>query len=382
MADKRDYYEVLGVSKGASADELKRAYRKLAMKYHPDKNEGNKDAEEKFKEINEAYEVLSDDNKRKMYDQFGHQGVNGNYGGGFEDFGGFSGFGGFGSDDLSDILNDFFGGGSRSSSSRKQPRKGQRIEISLRISFEEAAFGVEKEIEFLRTENCSGCEGTGGKKGSSEKKCVKCDGKGSYTSMQRTLFGTQVITETCGDCSGKGKTYDEKCNICRGKGIVKKNKKINLKVPSGIDNGQIITIGNQGNLGTNGGPKGDIYVIIQVDKHKILERKDYDVYCEIPITFIQAALGDEIVVPTIDGKVKYTIPEGTQTGTKFRLRSKGINILNGHGRGDQYVTVVVETPKNLNAKQKELLKSFADSLDENSHEKSSGFFGKLKDLFS
>lgn len=385
MSDKRDFYEVLGVDKSANDAEIKRAYRKLAMKYHPDKNPGDKTAEEKFKEINEAYEILSDPQKKEKYDRFGHAGVDPNFGGGSGFGGGFSGAG------FEDIFGDIFGsfggfgggfGGSSYSSMKNRPVKGNNIEIVMNLTFEEAAFGVEKEIEFLRTEECVECSGTGGAKGSSSNTCTKCNGNGILRFKQRTLFGEQMTSRTCDQCSGKGKTYDKQCDTCKGRGIVKKKRKMKIKIPAGVDNDQIMTLSGEANLGKNGGPRGDVYIRMNVARHKVLERRGYDVYCEVPITFVQAALGDELIVPTIDGKVKYKIEEGTQSGTVFRLKGKGIQILNSMGRGDQYITVNVETPKKLNEKQKQILRDFGASMGDEVYENRRSFFDKLKDAFS
>ncbi|RKD27606.1 molecular chaperone DnaJ [Caminicella sporogenes DSM 14501] len=378
---KRDYYEILGVDRNADEKEIKRAFRKLAMKYHPDRNPGDKEAEQKFKEINEAYEVLSDKEKRAMYDKFGHAGVNGNaqggFGGGFN--GGFSGFGGF--EDIFGDIFDMFGGGFSSSRKRNRPQKGRDIKTHVRLTFEEAAFGVDKEIEIYRYEQCKTCGGTGAKPGTSSKTCPKCNGTGEIRFSQRTPFGQFVNVKTCDMCHGEGKVIEKPCTDCNGQGKVRRKRKINVKIPGGVDEGSVITLRGEGEPGVNGGPRGDLYIVVDVIPHQIFKRDGYDVICEIPITFVQAALGDEIIVPTLDGRVKYKIPEGTQSGTVFRLKGKGVQILNGYGRGDQYVKVIVEVPKKLNEKQKQLLRKFAEEMGEDVHEQRKTFFDKVKDVF-
>ncbi|MCT4585393.1 MAG: molecular chaperone DnaJ [Peptostreptococcaceae bacterium] len=375
---KRDYYEVLGVEKNANDREIKKAYRKMAMKYHPDKNEGNKESEEKFKEINEAYEVLSDSDKKARYDQFGHAGVNNNGGfsggSGFDDIfgGGFSGF--------DDIFSDFFGGGRRSQR-RNGPKRGADLRIRISISFEEAAFGVKKEIKLKRNENCETCSGTGAKKGTSKKTCSRCNGTGEIKNVQRTMFGNMVNVSTCNVCHGEGQIIESPCETCHGSGKVKKEKTISIDIPAGIDDEQVIRLSAEGELGEKGGPRGDLLVIIGIKEHKLFKRDGFDVYCEIPITFTQATLGDEMEVPTIDGKVKYKIPEGTQSGTVFRLKGKGIKHLRRDLKGDQYVRVVVEVPKNLSSKQKDILKEFAKESGEDIYEQRKGFFDTIKEMF-
>lgn len=380
MADKRDYYEVLGVNKSASDDEIKRAHRKLAKKYHPDLNKNNQEAAEKFKELNEAYEVLSDSEKRQKYDQFGFAGVDPNYGAGQ---GGFGGFGGFDMGDLGDIFGSFFGGGfGGGSRSRKDaPQRGQTIQQHVMLSFEEAAFGCEKEITIQRTEQCDDCMGTGAAKGTAPQTCSNCNGSGYVTQMQRTPLGMFRTQSPCPHCHGKGKIIKQKCVKCSGTGNIQKGRTLKVKIPSGIDDGQAIQLRGQGGAGVNGGPSGDVIVTISIRPHPIFTREGSDVLCEIPISFAQAALGDTIQVPTIDGKVEYSVPEGTQPGTVFRLKNKGIQNVNGRGRGDQYVKVNVEIPKNLTQKQKELLKEFeATTTDENQQQKK-GFWDKMKDAF-
>lgn len=369
---KRDYYDVLGVSKSASKDELKKAYRKLSKQYHPDINQ-EPGADEKFKEIAEAYEVLSDDQKRAQYDQFGHAGMNGGagFGGGQGDFG----FGGF-----EDIFNAFFGGGG---GGRRRdpnaPRQGNDLQYTMTISFEEAAFGKETEIEIPREENCDTCHGSGAKPGTKAETCSTCRGAGQVSKEMRTPFGTQVVRQTCQACDGTGKQIKEKCTSCSGQGKVKKRKKIAVKIPAGIDDGQQIRLSGQGEAGTNGGPSGDLYIVFRVARHEFFERDGDDVYCEMPVTFTQAALGSEVEVPTIHGKVKLKIPAGTQTGTNFRLRGKGIKNVRGYGQGDQHVRIRVVTPTTLTERQKQLLKEFATEAGEVYEEE--GFFAKVKRAF-
>lgn len=373
---KRDYYEVLGLEKGVDEQAVKKAYRKLAMQYHPDKNPGNKEAEEKFKEINEAYEVLGDANKRARYDQFGHSGVGGNGDGGFE---GFSGHGGF--DDIFGDIFDMFGGGFSSGRRRNGPQKGADLKYELGITFEEAAFGVEKDISISKRESCSTCNGTGAKPGTSKKTCTNCNGSGEVRYAQRTPLGQFVNVKTCDVCHGEGSIIETPCKDCSGTGKIMKDKKIHIKIPAGVDTGSVIPLRGQGEPGSKGGPAGDLYIVLRVKPHEIFQRDGSDVICEMPITFVQAALGDELVVPTLDGKVKYKIPEGTQSGTIFRLKGKGIPNLRGYGRGDHYIKVIVEIPKRLNEKQKDLLKRFADEMGEDVHEQRKTFIDKVKDVF-
>ncbi len=368
---KRDYYEVLGVSKSASDDEIKKAYRKLAKQYHPDMNPGDKTAETRFKEVNEAYEILSDKDKRARYDQFGHAGVDPNFNsGGFG--GGFGGFDGSMDFDLGDIFSSFFGGGG-GTRARTGPQRGGDIRVQLTIDFEEAAFGCEKEITVGRTETCTDCGGTGCAKGTTAEVCPDCHGTGTVRTQRQTIMGTMMSTSPCSKCGGTGKIIHQPCPICRGTGSAKKQKKITVKVPAGIDDGQAISLRGQGNAGRSGGPAGDLVIVIALRRHPVFQREGSNVYCEQPVTFIQAALGAELEIPTIDGKVKYDLPEGTQTGTTFRLRGKGIPNINGRGRGDQYVTVVVEVPKNLNSEQKEALKRFGETLSPENHKKNKSF---------
>ena len=373
--EKRDYYEVLGVSKGASEDEIKRAYKKLARKYHPDMNPGDKEAEEKFKEVNEANEVLSDPDKKARYDQFGFAGVDPNYGAG----GGY-GAGGFDFGDLGDIFGSFFGGGFGGGGQRRRngPQRGESIRMSVSVDFIEAAFGCEKEVTVERSEQCPTCKGNGCAPGTTPEVCPDCHGSGAVTQSQRTPFGVMQTQAVCGKCRGTGKIIHQPCPDCRGSGRARKRKTVKVNIPAGIDNGQTISLRGQGHAGKNGGPSGDLLITVMVKPHDIFRREGTSVFCEAPITFTQAVLGAEMEIPTIDGKVKYTIPEGTQTGTVFRLRGKGIPVLNGHGRGDQYVTVTIETPRGLNREQKEALKKFSETLGEGNYEKQRSFFKKFK----
>ncbi len=373
--EKRDYYEVLGVSKGASEDEIKRAYKKLARKYHPDMNPGDKEAEEKFKEVNEANEVLSDPDKKARYDQFGFAGVDPNYGAG----GGY-GAGGFDFGDLGDIFGSFFGGGFGDGGQRRRngPQRGESIRMSVSVDFTEAAFGCEKEVTVERSEQCPTCKGNGCAPGTTPEVCPDCHGSGAVTQSQRTPFGVMQTQAVCGKCRGTGKIIHQPCPDCHGSGRARKRKTVKVNIPAGIDNGQTISLRGQGHAGKNGGPNGDLLITVMVKPHDIFRREGTSVFCEAPITFTQAVLGAEMEIPTIDGKVKYTIPEGTQTGTVFRLRGKGIPVLNGHGRGDQYVTVTIETPRGLNREQKEALKKFSETLGEGNYEKQRSFFKKFK----
>ena len=377
MADKRDYYEVLGVSRGASEDEIKKAYKKMARKYHPDLNPGDKTAEEKFKEVNEAYEVLSDADNKARYDQYGHAGVDPNFGaGGFG--GGFDGSFDFG--DLGDIFGSFFGGGFGGGrrTNPNAPQRGESIRMSIAISFEEAAFGCEKAVTVERYETCDTCHGNGCAPGTSPEVCPDCHGTGTVQVRRQTPMGVFATSSPCPKCGGKGRIIHQPCKDCRGSGMVRKKKTIQASIPAGIDNGQTISIRGQGNAGKNGGPAGDLLITITVRPHEMFRREGTSVLCEAPITFTQAVLGAELEIPTIDGKVKYTLPEGTQSGTTFRLKGKGIPSINGRGRGDQYVTVYIETPKNLNKEQKEALKKFAETMGESNYEEQKKFFKKFK----
>ena len=374
---KRDYYEVLGVSRGASEDEIKKAYKKMARKYHPDLNPGDKTAEEKFKEVNEAYEVLSDADKKARYDQYGHAGVDPNFGaGGFG--GGFDGSFDFG--DLGDIFGSFFGGGFGGGrrTNPNAPQRGESIRMSIAISFEEAAFGCEKAVTVERYETCDTCHGNGCAPGTSPEVCPDCHGTGTVQVRRQTPMGVFATSSPCPKCGGKGRIIHQPCKDCRGSGMVRKKKTIQASIPAGIDNGQTISIRGQGNAGKNGGPAGDLLITITVRPHELFRREGTSVLCEAPITFTQAVLGAELEIPTIDSKVKYTLPEGTQSGTTFRLKGKGIPSINGRGRGDQYVTVYIETPKNLNKEQKEALKKFAETMGESNYEEQKKFFKKFK----
>ena len=381
MSTKRDYYDVLGVDKSADATAIKKAYRKLAMKYHPDKNPGDKEAEEKIKEINEAYEVLSDETKRRNYDQFGHEGVNGQGFGGAGGFGG-QGFGGF-DDIFGDIFGDMFGGGFSGGSRqrRRGPERGADIKQRVNISFEEAAFGKKVQVKINRSEECDQCHGSGAKPGTSKKTCPTCHGSGQVQSVQRTPFGNIASTRTCSTCNGEGEVIDSPCSKCHGKGSIRKTKTIEVDIPAGLDNGQMIKLGGQGELGTRGGPRGDLYIEVNVQSHPLFTRDGYDVYLEMPITFAQATLGDKIQVPTLDGKVEYEVPEGTQTGTVFRLKGKGIPKLKSNVRGDQYVKVTVEIPKKLNEKQKELVREFAKECGQEVHQRQKTLSDKIDNFF-
>ena len=382
MADKKDYYEVLGVDRGASDDEIKKAYRKAAKKYHPDLNPGDKEAEAHFKEASEAYEILSDSGKRARYDQFGHAGVDPNYGAGGP--GGGAGFGGFGDfGDLGDIFSSFFGGGfgGGGRSNPNAPRRGNDTSASITLTFEEAAKGCEKTIKVTRIETCSDCGGSGAEKGSSPKTCGHCHGTGQVRVTQQTPFGAMQTARVCDHCGGSGKIIDKPCRTCNGNGRVRRATERKIDIPAGIDDGQIINIRGGGDAGANGGPSGDLRVNINVRPHPIFERSGFDVFCEIPITFTQAALGDEITVPTLDGKVKFTIHEGTQPGDEFKLKGKGIKRLNYSGFGDQYVKIVLEVPKNLSKEQKDILTQFDEKSSDKNYGKRKTFFDKLKDLF-
>ena len=380
MADKRDYYEVLGLQKGASAEDIKKAYRKAAMKYHPDRNPGDKEAEEKFKEVGEAYEVLSDDEKRARYDQYGFAGVDPNYaqgGAGFSGFDGFGGFGGFG--DLGDIFGDLFGGGSRRSGGQSAGRRGENIMSRLDLTFEEAAFGCDKEISVPRIENCAACNGTGSADGSIET-CPKCRGTGQERVIQNFMGMQMQSTAPCSQCGGRGKIIKTPCNICKGKGKVRRTKRVSVKVPAGVNDGQSVRVRGEGGVGSNGGPNGDLLVEIYIKRHPIFTRQDTDVLCEVPISFTQAALGATIQVPTLDGMVDYEIPEGTQTGREFILREKGIpEVGNSRRRGNERFTVVVETPTRLTKEQKELLRQLDGTMEVSPKRKK--FIDNLKNFF-
>ena len=391
MAEKRDYYEVLGIGKNATDAEIKSAYRKLAKKYHPDLNPGNKEAEEKFKEVNEANDVLSDPQKRQRYDQFGFAGVDPNYaaanGGGAGGFGG-----GFGGVDLGDIFGDIFGGGfgggfsgfggGSSTRTANAPRKGHDIQASVILTFEEAAHGCSKKITINRQDTCPDCGGTGAAKGTSPETCPDCGGRGYVVTQQRTPFGVMQSQQPCSHCGGRGTIIRNPCKTCRGTGKTAARKSLEINIPAGIDDDQNIALRGQGDAGSNGGPAGDVIVHVTVKADPMFERDGYDVTIHVPITFSQAVLGDDVEVPTVDGRIVQHIPEGTQSGTKFRLRGQGIQYLNGRGRGDQYVIVDVEIPKKVTRAQREALNAFEDSMKEDNYEKRKGFFKNLRDRFS
>ena len=377
--NKRDYYEVLGVKKDAGADEIKKAYRKLAMKYHPDQNAGDAEAEAKFKEVGEAYKILSDDEKRARYDQYGFAGVDPNFGAGAGGYGGGfgGGFGGFG--DFGDIFSEFFGGGGSRGASQNAPRRGEHIMSRLERTFEEAAFGCEKEVATPRIENCASCSGSGSADGAVDT-CTQCGGRGQVRTVQNFMGMQMQSTTTCPRCGGKGKVIKTPCNTCKGKGKVRKTNRVNVKIPAGVDAGQSVRVRGEGSVGTNGGPSGDLLVEILIKRHPIFQREDRDVLCEVPITFTQAALGAKIQVPTLDGKVEYDLPEGTQTGREFVLRDKGIpEVNNPRRRGNHRFTVVVETPTHLTKEQKDLLRQLEGSIEETPKIKK--FFDNLRDFF-
>ena len=384
MADKRDYYEVLGLKKGASDDEIKKAFRKMAMKYHPDKNPGDKSAEEKFKEINEAYAVLSDPDKKDKYDRFGHAGVDPNAGFGGGGFGGgFGGFGGF--EDIFDMFGGAFsgfGGGGRSGARRNGPRKGSDLQKSLTIDFEEAAFGTKKQIRINKFVKCKTCDGSGAAPGTSKKQCTKCGGSGEVRTAQRTPLGTFQSVSPCPDCNGTGEINETPCRDCGGSGRVKENVTISINIPAGVDNDSVIPIKGQGEPGINGGPDGDLYIVINVKPHKLFERRGQDLWLEIPITFDQAALGDDIVVPTLEEKVSYKVPAGTQPGTVFRLKGKGIKSVRSNKKGDLYVKVTLEVPTKLNSKQKKAIAAIGKSVTSVYYHKKSSFLDSIKEFFS
>ena len=364
------------MNKGASDDEIKKAYRQAAKKYHPDLHPGDKEAEEKFKEVNEAYEVLSDKEKKARYDQFGHAGVDPNYGAG--------GAGSpFGQDiDIGDIFSSFFGGfGGRRSANPNAPRRGSDVETTMYISFEEAAKGCKKTVQYQAISTCKDCNGTGAQKGTTPKTCSACGGRGQVTINQRTPFGTGQTSRPCAACKGRGKIIETPCRTCNGRGQVRRKKTVEVNVPAGINDEQVLNVGGHGNSGVNGGPAGDLPVYIGIRPHPIFERRGDDIWCDLPITFAQAALGATVTVPTLDGKASYDIHEGTQPGDVFKLKGKGVQHLGGRGRGDQYVRVVIEVPKNLNNKQKDLIREFDAAMGDRNYQKRKGFKEKLKDIF-
>lgn len=383
MADKRDYYEVLGLQKGATDEEIKKAYRACVKKYHPDLHPDDKECEEKMKEVNEAYECLSDADKKAKYDQFGFAGVDPSYGAGAGGGGGFSGFGDMG--DIGDIFSSFFGGGGFGGSSRSNPnapRRGQDIQTYVTIDFMDACNGKKVDVKLNRMEQCPDCHGTGSAAGSGTDTCPDCHGTGYVKTAQRTPLGMISSQRPCSRCGGKGKIITNPCSACHGAGRVSVSKTVNVTIPAGIDDGQTLQVRGQGHSGLNGGPAGDLHVTVQVRPDPIFVRDEYDIHTEIPITYGQAVLGSEVTVPCIDGKVKLTIPEGTQSGTVFRLRNKGVKRLNRTDRGDQFVTVNVEVPKNLNKAQKDLLSKFEASLGENNYNKRKSFFDKVKKILN
>ena len=374
MADKRDYYEVLGVKKDATADEIKKAFRKLTKENHPDLHPGDKACEERFKEANEAYEVLSDEEKRRKYDQYGHAAFDPNAGFGGGGFGDFSGFGGFG-----DIFSDIFGGfGGTTRANPNAPRRGENVRATVNISFEEAAFGCKKQVTIGKVETCPDCKGTGCAPGTTPEVCPDCKGTGQVTVNQRTPFGVMQSSSPCSKCRGSGKIIHQPCKTCRGLGSIRRQHKVDVNVPAGIDDGQTISKPGGGNAGVNGGPAGDLLVTVIVHPHPRFERDGTSVLLEQEISYAQATLGAEVEVPTLDGKVKLTIPEGTQPGAVFRMRGKGIPYLRGGGRGDQFVTMSIKVPKNLTGSQKELLRQFAASMGELDGDAGRGIFGRKK----
>lgn len=380
---KKDYYEVLGVSKTASQDELKKAYRKLALKYHPDRNKGNAEAEQKFKEISEAYGVLSDESKRAQYDQLGpdafEQAQAGGAGG--NPFGG--GFGGFSGSGMEDIFDMFFGGqgGRGGRSGNAGPQRGADLRFDLEITFEEAAFGVEKEISLYRDEACEHCHGTGAEPGSKVETCPDCHGTGYVRFTQNTMFGQMVNERPCSKCHGEGKIVSSPCKECRGKGTQKKNKRLKVKIPAGVDNGSRLRVSGEGEAGAKGGPNGDLYVYLYVKQHKFFDRDGTTVLCEVPINIVQATLGAEIKVPTLDGQVTMKVPEGTQPGRVMRLKGKGIPSLRGGTRGDQLVKIKVVIPTKLSDKQKDALRAFESISKDNINPEEKSFLNKIKNLF-
>lgn len=379
---KRDYYEVLGLQKGASDDEIKKAYRQMAKKYHPDLNPGDKEAEARFKEVNEAYEVLSDPQKKARYDQYGQAGVDPNFGAG--------GYQGYGFDnidiDLGDIFSSFFGGGGGFGGSRRQnanaPRRGGDVAASVVLSFEESAFGCKKQVPVHIIDTCPDCKGSGAAKGTAPQTCPQCGGSGQERRQQRTPFGVVQTQTVCSRCHGRGQVIEKPCPTCSGSGQVRKPTTIGINIPAGIDDGQVITIRGKGNAGQNGGPAGDLQVQVSVRPHPLFERRGNDIWCELPLTFSQAALGAEVSVPTLEGKVPFTVKEGTQPGETIRLKGKGFPFVNGRGRGDEIFRVTIEVPRNLTSEQKRILKDFESTTGEHNYQKRKGFFDKLKDMFN
>lgn len=371
---KRDYYEVLGVDKSASKDEIKKTYRKLAMKYHPDRNPDNAEAEAKFKEASEAAQILLDDQKRQRYDQFGHAGVDGQAGG-FGGAGGFEGFGDFG-DIFGDIFGEFMGGGGRGRR-RSRARMGADLQTRVNLNFEEAAFGAEKKIKITRSAACGTCNSTGAKPGTSPQTCNQCQGRGTVRRQQ----GFFAMETTCPACQGAGEIIVDKCTDCSGQGRIQKESELEVKIPAGIDDGQRLKLTGEGDAGTHNGPSGDLYVVIQINEHEFFERDGFDVHCIVPVSFSQAALGAEVEVPTLNGKVSVNVPSGTQSGKRMRLKGKGITRLGSYGNGDQIISVHVETPSKLNSEQKDLFKRLAELEETQCNPMSKGFFDRVKDIF-
>lgn len=387
---KRDYYEVLGVDKSADDAALKKAYRALAKKYHPDVNPGDQEAEKKFKEASEAYAILSDPEKRRQYDQFGHAAFDGGAGGGAGGFGGFDFNGGDFGDIFGDIFGDLFGGGSRRGRANNGPMKGANIRKNIRITFEEAIFGCEKELELILKDECTTCNGTGAKPGTSPETCPKCGGRGQVVYSQQSFFGMVQNVQTCPECNGSGKIIKEKCTSCQGTGYTSSKKKIQVSIPAGIDNGQCVRIREKGEPGTNGGPRGDLLVEVTVSRHPLFQRQEMHIFSTVPVSFAQAALGADIKIKTVDGEVIYNVKPGTKTGTKVRLKGKGVpSLRNPQVRGDHYVTLVIQTPEKLSSEAKEALRKFDEltgntlhlNMGEKEKEKKKSFREKVKEVF-
>lgn len=375
MPEKRDYYEVLGVSRSAGDDELKKAYRKLAKQYHPDLNPGNKEAEAKFKEANEAYAVLSDQEKRKVYDQFGHAGLDGQ---------GFGGPGGAGFDiDLEDLFGSFFGGGfGGGQRKRGGPQRGANLKYRMNLDFMEAAFGVERQITINKDDHCDTCHGTGSRDGSAPDKCSACQGTGQVSQRQQTMFGAVMTSRPCPTCGGKGTTVKDPCPACNGRGRRQKSKTLNVKIPAGVNDGEMLTMRGEGEPGTMGGPYGDLYIEVHLRPHPVFQREGFNTFCEVPITFPQAALGADLDIPTIDGPYNFHLKEGTQPGETFTIRGKGIPHLNrANVRGDHIFRVVIEVPRHLNDSQKEQLRQFDQTCTDKNYQKRGTFFSKIRELF-